>query len=196
MFEKPSTLVTAAAAAIVTIATPAVAPQVADPGFRRVGRGAPLAASLPPLFPQGLPQGPPDPEQMPPSVGGGQSFPWVGPMRLMLGPPSEDGTPAPELRFGSAWNGVVPDDIEPLPIDLFTSKDFYRDRELWSDPRYFRCNSPQGLETARGALAPPTIGDDPPRTAAWGYCARDYPREAIVSPYPFETAEAHYEALL
>ena len=33
-------------------------------------------------------------------------------------------------------------------------------------------------------------------TAAWGYCDRDYPREAIVSPYPFKTAQAHYEALL
>jgi hypothetical protein len=40
------------------------------------------------------------------------------------------------------------------------------------------------------------IGDDPPRTAAWGYCDRGYPREAIVSPYPFETAAAHYAALL
>jgi hypothetical protein len=41
----------------------------------------------------------------------------------------------------------------------------------------------------------PLMGDDPPRTAAWGYCDRDYPRDEIVSPYPFETAKAHYEAL-
>jgi hypothetical protein len=40
------------------------------------------------------------------------------------------------------------------------------------------------------------IGDDPPSSAAWGYCDRDYPREAIVSPYEFETAEGHYQALL
>jgi hypothetical protein len=39
------------------------------------------------------------------------------------------------------------------------------------------------------------IGEDPPRTAAWGYCDRDYPRAAIVSPYEFATAEEHYEAL-
>ena len=40
------------------------------------------------------------------------------------------------------------------------------------------------------------IGDKPPASASWGYCDRDYPREAIVSPYKFKTAQAHYEALL
>jgi hypothetical protein len=42
----------------------------------------------------------------------------------------------------------------------------------------------------------PLIGEDPPRTAAWGYCDRDYPREQIVSPYGFDSAKAHYAALL
>src|SRR5690606_39170174 len=97
-----------------------------------------------------------------------QNFPFVGPFRIVLGPPGADGSPPPELTMGSAWNGDVPEGVEPLPVDLYTSKDFYADRELWTDPRYFRCSSPQGIETARGALAPPTIGDDPPRTAAWG----------------------------
>ncbi len=44
--------------------------------------------------------------------------------------------------------------------------------------------------------SPATIGSDPPRTAAWGHCDRDHPRRAIVSPYTFKTAQAHYEALL
>ena len=39
-------------------------------------------------------------------------------------------------------------------------------------------------------------GDEPPASAPWGHCDRDYPRAAIVSPYRFETARAHYEALL
>jgi hypothetical protein len=29
-----------------------------------------------------------------------------------------------------------------LKTDIFTSKDFYADRALWTDKRYFRCNSP------------------------------------------------------
>jgi hypothetical protein len=95
----------------------------------------------------------------------------------------------------AAQNGDSPRGIEPLPVDIFTTKDFYADRELWNDPRYFRCNSPSAMESQWGATQAPVIGDDPPRTGAWGYCERDYPREEIVSPYAFKTAKAQYEAL-
>ncbi|HTQ99114.1 MAG TPA: hypothetical protein VMH83_03950, partial [Candidatus Acidoferrum sp.] len=74
--------------------------------------------------------------------------------------------------------------------------DFYIDKELWKDKRYFRCNSPFAMEAQWGANQTPVIGDHPPQSAAWGYCDRDYPREQIVSPYKFKTAKAHYEALL
>jgi hypothetical protein len=98
--------------------------------------------------------------------------------------------------IGSARGGAAPPGVEPLERDLFTSPDFYADRDLWSDPRYFRCNSPLAIESLWVGNGPSLIGDDPPASGPWGHCDRDYPRESIVSPYPFEAAEAHYEALL
>jgi hypothetical protein len=97
---------------------------------------------------------------------------------------------------GSARAGTKPPGVEPLPRDLFTTKDFYADHALWSDPRYFRCNSPLAIESLYAGNAGGAAGADPPGSAPWGHCDRDYPRESIVSPYPFRDARAHYEALL
>jgi hypothetical protein len=98
----------------------------------------------------------------------------------------------------TATGGKPPANIQPLPHDIFTSKDFYVDRALWMDKRYYRCNSPIALDSIWGdyASGPGAIENNDGSTAAWGHCERDYPREAIVSPYPFKTAQEHYQALL
>ncbi|MES2603370.1 MAG: hypothetical protein V4603_00435 [Pseudomonadota bacterium] len=98
----------------------------------------------------------------------------------------------------TASGGAAPAGVTPLASDLFTSKDFYADKALWLDPRYYRCNSPIGLDSIRGdySTGPGAIENNDPATASWGYCDRDYPREAILSPYPFKSAQEHYQALL
>jgi len=107
------------------------------------------------------------------------------------------GVPFYNIDVATAKDGAVPEGITPLARDIFTSDDFYVDRELWRDPRYFRCNSTLGLDSQWGeyASAPTYITDDA-RKGAWGHCDVDYSREHIVSPYGFATARAHYEALL
>jgi hypothetical protein len=107
------------------------------------------------------------------------------------------GVPFYNLDRSTAKDGAAPAGIEPLARDIFTSDDFYVDRELWRDPRYFRCNSTLGLDSQWGdySSAPKYLTTDP-ASGAWGRCDVDYSRENIVSPYGFATAQAHYEALL
>ena len=156
--------------------------------YPSVGRGAPLIPEIP-----GRSQTPPEfLEAYPPAEleGYPEQYWMVGPFRSGNMGAGGIGT---GLINATAVNGDAPEGIEPLPVDLFTSTDFYADRELWSDPRYFRCNSSEAIQAQwSGGL----IGDNPPGTAAWGYCDRDYPRSAMISPYNFENAETHYQTLV
>jgi hypothetical protein len=122
----------------------------------------------------------------------------------LRGAPFTSMNPPPDVRSygeGPAWDGKPPDGVQPLAIDLFTTRDFYKDRELWKDQRYWRCNAPRQIADMRSggagtSTADPRIGSNPPVSARWGDCKMDWPRENIVSPYPFKTAKDHYQALM
>jgi hypothetical protein len=125
-------------------------------------------------------------------------------VRGLRGAPFRSTNPPVDVRSlgeGPQWDGRPPEGVQPLAVDLFTSKDFYKDRERWMDVRYWRCNSPRQVADMRSGGAgtstdDPRIGKNPPASARWGDCRMDWPRENIVSPYPFRTAKDHYLALV
>src|SRR6185436_4255031 len=118
----------AAAALAAAIAAPLAAQQSPQIDFKSVGRGAPVlvdAAALPVIgatYGGGFGGPPPNPGN-PGNVGNQGNAGNQG----NRGAAANQGAPPPRQFIGSAPPGQTPKGIEPLPRDMFTSDDFYKD---------------------------------------------------------------------
>ena len=92
----------------------------------------------------------------------------------------------PGPSASNAQQAPPPQEFDPLAVDLFTTENYYFDRQYWTDPRYTRCNTPRQLTDM--------WRDN--RVGEWGDCELDRDTADIVSPQDYATAAAHYAALM
>ena len=145
-----------------TLVTASVAgQQIANPGFKSVGRGAPLAADLR------------DREIT------GATIP------VQFGPNGADPRPEQFHRCGAQRCGTARCRAAArrhLHIEGFLQGSRTLDRSRVTSAATARSR----IEELWGANSSAVIGDNPPASGAWGYCDRDYPREAHREPVPLQ----------
>ncbi len=99
--------------------------------------------------------------------------------------------------IGAALAGLSLSVLAAEQTTIFTTKDFHKDKALWTSPAYYRNNTP-------GELTGMALNILPYEKTGQVGAARLYGSEGtgkagatnLASPYPFKTAVEHYQAWL
>jgi hypothetical protein len=70
---------------------------------------------------------------------------------------------------------------------IFTTNNWLDDREHWDDPAYYRNSTPNDINDMGGGSLPFGVTGD---------ISVDIPRDELISPYPFQTSDEHYQTWL
>src|SRR5882672_600668 len=89
----------------------------------------------------------------------------------------------------------------PMPAraqtTIFYTKDFHQDKALWTDPAYYRNNTPGQLAGMALNIVPYENTGQVGASRLYGSQGTGMPGATnLKSPYPFKTAKEHYEAWL
>ena len=153
----------------VLAASPVLAQEMPDIGFKSVGRGRPLAASV-------------------------YDFKDVGPNWIReFGQRYDPAHPFPL----NGYAGRSAEELQAVAARRLHEPGLLRRQSALDRSALLPLQQPAGDRVSTRHLAPPPLNTSAKdEDAPWGHCEISYPREAIVSPYGFKTAQEHYEALL
>jgi len=101
------------------------------------------------------------------------------------------------LVASGAQTAGTPTAQTPTQTTIFNTKDFRQDRALWTNPAYYRNNTPGQLRGMAIGVVPYEDTGQVGGSRLYGSLGTGKPGAInLASPYPYKTAMEHYQALL
>src|SRR4030095_5969004 len=101
------------------------------------------------------------------------------------------------VSMGAALAGLSLSVLAAEQTTIFNTKDFHKDKALWTSPAYYRNNTPAELVGMALNIVPYQDSGQVGAARLYGSQGTGMPGATnLASPYPYKTAPERYEALL